>query len=184
MEYHVVEDAADLPFFILFQKKSYANSKWCFDMSTSQTKARCSRASAFRLLVLPGWNQNHGLATDCWKPEEMLLTLRMLEKERVANRVMRNVFLLVSWVAALLFPLRHFSLGRIGGGNGGTAANPPQGVRKGTQAISDAFTSTSNVLEGLPGVSAAPRFDSCQSYLLSADLQSIKFIRVSFIKFK
>ena len=53
---------------------------------------------------------------------------------------------------------------------------------KGTQAISDAFTSTSNVLEGLPGVSAAPRFDSCQSYLLI--LQSIKFIRVSFIKFK
>jgi len=27
MEYHVVEDAADLPFFILFQKKPYANSK-------------------------------------------------------------------------------------------------------------------------------------------------------------
>ena len=134
-------------------------------LSTSQTKARRFRASAFRLLALPGWNQNHGSATDCWKPEEMLLTLRMLEKEMVANRVMRNVFLLVSLVAASLFPLRHFSLGRIGGGNAGTAANPPQGVRKGTQAISDAFTSTSNVLEGLPGVSAAPRFDSCQSYL-------------------
>ena len=96
----------------------------------------------------------------------------------VASDVVRKVFLLVShisWFAALLFPLRHFSLGRIGGGNVGTAANPSQGVRKGTQAISDAFTSTSNVMEGLPGVSAAPRFDSCQLSIISTDLQSIKF---------
>lgn len=135
-------------------------------MSTSQTKARrCPPGllEAFRLLDTLGTSGVESKPLVGHRP--LNGSLKMLSTH--VDGVAFSWFHELRMVAVLLF-LRHFSLGRIGGGHAGTASNPPQGVRKGTQAISDAFTSTSNVLEGLPGVSAAPRFDSFQSYLLIA----------------